>query len=202
MSKAFDLASEESRRPAWEMALLYPDQGTWSVQDYLELDAGRHVEFADGSVEFQPMPDEKHQAIVFFLIQALKTLAASAGGKATMAPFPVRLWGDKFREPDAVFMKREHLNRCAGKYWDGADLAIEVLSESSRDVDLRTKPGEYARAGIPEYWIVDPRERTITVLVLSGESYAAHRVFRDGETARSTVLEGFEVPVTAALDAE
>ena len=148
------------------------------------------------------MPDEKHQAIVFFLIQALKTLAAGVGGKATMAPFPVRLWADKFREPDVVFMKDEHLNRCTRKFWDGADLVIEVLSESNRDLDLHTKPGEYARAGIPEYWIVDPQERSITILVLSGESYTTHGVLRDGQSATSTVLERFEVLVTDVLDAE
>lgn len=178
------------------------DQGTWSVQDYLDLDAGRHVEFAGGSVEYQPIPDEKHQAIVFFLIQALKTLAARVGGKATMAPFPVRLWIDKFREPDVVFMKSENLERCAPRFWDGADLAIEVLSDSNRSVDLHTKPAEYARAGIPECWIVDPQEETVSVLVLNGDSYKTHGVFRRGQTAASKVLEGFEVSVTAVFDAE
>lgn len=201
-SNAFELASQEGRRPAWEIALLFPDQGKWSVQDFLGLDAGRHVEFADGSVEFQPMPDEKHQAIVFFLVRALKTLAAGVGGKATMAPFPVRLWADKFREPDVVFMKSANLERCTRRFWDGADLVIEVLSDSNRDLDLHRKPGEYARAGIPEYWIVDPQERSITILVLSGESYTTHGVLRDGQSATSTVLDGFEVLLTDVLDAE
>jgi Uma2 family endonuclease len=148
------------------------------------------------------MPDEKHQAIVFFLIQALKTLATRAGGKATMAPFPVRLQADRFREPDVVFMKSENLKRCTQEFWNGADLAIEVLSDSTRSVDLHTKPGEYARAGIPEYWIVDPRQETVSVLVLSGEAYKTHGVFRRGQTAASTVLEGFDVSVTDVFDAE
>lgn len=184
------------------MALLYPDQGSWSVEDYLRLDAGRHVEFSSGSVEFQPMPDEKHQAIVFFLVRALKRLASRAGGKATMAPFPVRLWADTFREPDVVFMRSEHLDRCTLKFWDGADLVIEVLSESNRDLDLHTKASEYARAGIPEYWVVDPDGRSMTILVLVEDGYATHGEFRDGQKAVSRVLESFEVSVTAVLDAE
>lgn len=69
-----------------------------------------------------------------------------------MAPFPIQLWANKFREPDVAFMLPPHLERCVGKYWDGADLVVEILSESHRTTDLETKRIEYARAGIPEYW--------------------------------------------------
>jgi Uma2 family endonuclease len=53
------------------------------------------------------------------------------------------------------------------KYADGADLVIEVLSKD-RDRDLQMKRLEYAQAGIPEYWIGDPRDQRITVLRLAG----------------------------------
>jgi hypothetical protein len=43
--KVLELASREGRRPTWEMALIYPDQGGWTVAEYLRLDIGRHVEF-------------------------------------------------------------------------------------------------------------------------------------------------------------
>ncbi len=97
--QALELASEEGRHPTWEMALLYPDQGGWREEDYLRLDIGRRVDFSKGNVEFQPMPDEKHQAILFFLVQALKTFASRKGGKATMAPFPFRLWEENTESP-------------------------------------------------------------------------------------------------------
>lgn len=201
-TKAFELASKEGRRPTWEMALLYPDQGSWTEDDYLGLDIGRHVEFCTGSLEFQPMPDEKHQAIVFFFIQALKAFASVAGGKATLAPFPMRLWEEKYREPDVLFMKGGHVSRCRGKFWDGADIVIEVLSESNRDEDLVTKRGEYAKAKIPEYWIVDYENRRITVLVLQDQAYIVHGEFGDGQAATSRVLQDFQVQVTTVLEAE
>ena len=200
--KAFELASEEGRRPTWEMALLYPDQGGWTEDDYLGLDIGRHVEFSKGHVEFQPMPDEKHQAILFFLVQTLKAYASREGGKATMAPFAMRLWEEKYREPDALFMKAENLQRCRRKFWERADLVVEVLSESNRDQDLETKRTEYAQAVIPEYWIVDPDESKITVLTLQEKAYVVHGEFTKGEKATSSVLVGFQVDVTAALEAE
>jgi Uma2 family endonuclease len=200
--KAFDLAAEEGRRPTWEMALLYPDQGTWTEEEYLALDIGRAIDFAAGAIEFRPMPDEKHQAIVFFLVQALKAFASRAGGKATMAPFPMRLWEEKYREPDVLFMKKENLGRCRRKFWDRADLVIEVLSGGGRAQDLKTKRLEYAKAGIPEYWIVDSKHSKLTVLVLDGASYSVGGEFVEGETAASRVLPGFEVDVEAALAAE
>lgn len=182
--------------------MLYPDQGSWTEYDYLGLDIGRHVDFSRGCVELQPMPDEKRQAVLFFLVQALKAFASREGGKATMAPFPMRLWEEKYREPDALFMKREHLDRCKRKFWEHADLVVEVLSESNRDLDLETKRAEYARAGIPEYWIVDPEERKFLVLTLGDKAYVVHGEFVEGQQATSRAVAGFEVDVRGAFEAE
>lgn len=119
-----------------------------------------------------------------------------------MAPFPMRLWEEKYREPDVLFIAEENLGRCRRKYWDRADLVVEVSNESNRDVDLETKRAEYARAGIPEYWIVDPELRKVTVLALDGSAYRVHAEPTYGQVATSNVLAGFDVDVAAALDAE
>jgi Uma2 family endonuclease len=200
--KVLELASKEGRRPTWEMALIYPDQGGWKVNEYLDLDIGRQVEFSKGYLEFQAMPNEKHQAVVIFFVMALKAFASRAGGRVTMAPFPMRLWEDKYREPDVLFMKEEHLNRSKGKFWEGADLVLEVVRDSSREHDLETKRTEYAGAGIPEYWIVDPERGTVTVLTLEGAAYTFYGEFRRGQKAASKVLSSFEADVTAVLEAE
>lgn len=199
---AFDRASREGRYPTWGAALFHPDQGSWTQAEYLQLDAGRHVEYSKGHVELQPMPDEQHQAIVGFLYLALRALASARGGRVRFAPFPVRLWEEKYHEPDVCFMKNENLARCQGRHWDGADLVIEVLSDTNRDHDLVTKRDEYARAGIGEYWIVDPIERKVRLLVLSAGIYVEHAVAMDGQRIASLSLPGFEIDVTAALDAE
>jgi Uma2 family endonuclease len=77
-----------------------------------------------------------------------------------------------------------------------------VVSPSNPDHDLETKRTEYARAGIPEYWIVNPLKETITVLQLEDDAYVEHGVFKRGETATSALLEGFAVSVDATLDAK
>ena len=78
---------------------------------------------------------------------------------------------------------------------------IEVVGPDDPQRDLVEKRADYAEAGIPEYWIVDPRGETITVLALKGEAYAEHDVHVRGDWAASVLLEGFTVDVAAAFDA-
>jgi Uma2 family endonuclease len=86
---------------------------------------------------------------------------------------------------------------------EGADLVVEVVSEGeeNRKRDLVTKPQEYAAAGISEYWIVDPQERQITVLVLEGQAYREHGAFGSGKVATSVLLAGFSASVDAVFAA-
>lgn len=196
--------SDKAEEPTWEIARLFPAQGNWSVEEYLALDTNYLVEFSDGYVEVLPMPTDKHQAIVAYLFLALVAFARKTGGTVRFAPLRVRLWPGKFREPDLVFMSAEHGDRRHNQYWEGADLVVEVVSgsEDDRQRDLVTKRREYAQAGIPEYWIVDPRQELITVLQLSGDAYTEHGRFGRGTIVKSASLAGFEVPVDAVLDAE
>lgn len=186
--------------PAWEIARLFPDQGQWDEGDYLALHTNHLVEFCDGSIEVLPMPTTSHQSIVQFLSNALLAFV-SAGrlGRVLFAPLRVWLRNSKYREPDIVFMLAEHADRIGEKFWRGADLVMEIVSDDpeSRERDLLVKRSEYALAGIAEYWIVDPLEKHVTVLKLSGESYVSHGRWRIGERASSALLAGFEVEVEA-----
>jgi Uma2 family endonuclease len=184
----------------WAVAQLFPLQGQWTEEDYLALHTNHLVELSDGVLEVLPMPTESHQSIVAYLYGALLAFVAPRRlGKVLFAPLRVRLWQGKIREPDIVFMLDEHRDRRAEKAWQGADLVIEVVSPDDPERDLERKPEEYARAGIPEYWIVNPLVGTITVLKLEGGRYVAHGEFRKGEKALSALLAGFEVDVSAAL---
>jgi Uma2 family endonuclease len=192
------------RQPTWAIAELFPDQGDWSEEEYLELDTNRLVEFSDGLLEILPMATTSHQQIVAYLFGMLSAFVNAGDlGTVLFAPLRVRLWPGKFREPDVVFMAKAHAKRIREEFWIGADLAMEVVSgkDEDRRRDLRTKRREYARAKISEYWIVDPSKETVTVLRLAGKRYVVHGVFEKGDVATSSQLRGFEVPVGAALGA-
>jgi Uma2 family endonuclease len=195
---------DDHAEPAWEVALLFPAQGEWSEDDYLWLtDHTRGmVEFTDGHVEVLPMPTDEHQRIVLFLYRALYAFLAARGlGIVLVAPLRLRLRTGRYREPDLLLLLSANDPRRSNRYWTGADLVLEVVSPDDPQRDLVRKRREYARAGVPEYWIVNPASEQILVLRLAGTAYVEHGVFTRGTQANSALLEGFTVAVAAVLDA-
>jgi Uma2 family endonuclease len=186
----------------WEKAQTFPVRYPCTEEEYLALDSNRLLEFADGFLEVLPMPTTYHQRLVAFLYNALNAfVTAQQLGEVLFAALPVRIRKGKEREPDLLFMKSEHASRIRNAYWERPDLVMEIVSENNRRHDLVTKKDEYAQAGIPEYWIVDPEEETITVLVLKPrrKTYVEHGVFAKGTRATSKILPGFSVDVTTAV---
>ncbi len=186
--------------PAWDIARLFPDQGYWDEEEYLALTTNHLVEFDDGFIEVLPMPTTSHQFIVQYLSNLLLAFVTSRElGSVLFAPLRVRLRKGKYREPDVVFMLTEHEDRIGEKYWDRADLVMEVVSGDPEDHerDWVKKRAEYARAKIPEYWIIDPQERTVTVLSLKGKSYAVRsQASKTGEVS-SGIVKGFAADADA-----
>jgi Uma2 family endonuclease len=184
--------------PAWDVALLFPRQGQWDVEEYLSLDTNRQVEFTDGRVEVLPVPTTSHQLILFYLCRMLDDFATARRlGTTLPATLLIQLRPGKIRAPDIVFMDAKHADRIGERFWLGADLVMEIVSKDpkDRDRDLRDKRREYAKAGISEYWIVDPKTKQITVLRLKGNKYLVHGVFGSGKEATSHLLPGFSVDV-------
>jgi Uma2 family endonuclease len=196
-----ELARVETTRvgePVWELALLFPYQGDWTEEEYLALDTNRLIEYTQGYLEVLPMPTMAHQDILLFLFQLLNTYVRQRRlGRVYVAPLPVRLGRREYREPDLLFVSTAKVEAAEGKYPNGADLVVEIVSGSpaDRDRDLVRKRRDYALAGIPEYWIVDPEERAVFVLRLEGGQYVEHGRYVDGQIATSSLLPGFSVPV-------
>jgi Uma2 family endonuclease len=198
----------EGFEPVWDIATLYPAQGAWSEEDYLALtdSTNRLIEFTDGRVEFLEMPTEAHQLIMAFLFEALREFVrAKDAGLVLFMGLRVRIRPNMVREPDVVFIAKENYGRRSNRYWSWADLVMEVVSpdDKSRDRDHRQKVIDYAEAKIPEYWIVDPEEQVIEVLVFSEETqqYQRHGAYRPGSAAASKRLPGFTVDVKSVFDA-
>jgi Uma2 family endonuclease len=193
-----------------QVALLYPRQGEWTEADYLALPAtNRLVELSDGKLVVPDMATDPHQLAVGELFAAMRAFVRDGAlGYVRVAPLPVRLWPGKFREPDIAFLRREHGDRRGEQFWGVPDLVVEVISSrtdhssGTERIDRREKFEEYALAGIPEYWLVDPNRRTIEVYVLREGVYHLLGKWGMGEAARSEVLPGFEVSVRAVLTEE
>lgn len=191
-----EVVVEQAGEPTWEIARLFPYQGTWTEEEYLALDTNHLIEFSEGYLEFLPMPTQSHQFIVFFLYRLLWAFVTERQlGVALAAPMRMRIEPGKYREPGMLFMAAEHAYLRGEQYWSGADLVTEVVSPVDPDRDYIKKRQDYARVGVPEYWIVDPRQQLITVLTLNRGAYRMHGEFRPGVQAHSKLLDGFVVNV-------
>lgn len=202
MAPTLTVPVRPSRRgePLWELMELMPEQGGWSEAAYLALNTRRLVEYNDGCLEVLPMPDAVHQLIVLQLANALNGLPVGGQtGMAVPAPFKLKIPNGRWREPDVSYLTPGNLHRYRTEWWDYADLAIEVVSSDDPSRDYKDKRSDYALAGVPEYWIVDPAAEQITVLVLDGGAYREAQVIRAGGVAASILLPMFRVDLTELL---
>jgi Uma2 family endonuclease len=183
---------------------LLPAQGAWSQDEYLALTehSSRLVEYTDGFLEALPMPTDKHQSVLKFLLFAFSAFVEARGGKVPFAPLRLQIHQGKFREPELLLLLSAPDPRRQNRFWLGADLALEVVSEEKPERDLNEKLGDYAEGRVPEYWIINPQTETISVLCLSGDSYTEAGTYQRGETALSVLLSGFSVAVALVFDAD
>ena len=196
-------------QPVWELATMYPAQGCWSEEEYLELTEGtnRLIELTDGSLEFLALPTRVHQRIVTFLLAVFSAFVdARQLGEVLPGGIRIRTADGKFRIPELIFLSWEKEAAWGGdRFLRGTDIAVEVVSDDdqSHRHGYALKVATYAAAGIPEYWIVDPGDKKIVVYCLdSGAgSYTEHGTFKPGESATSVLFDGFAVDVAAVFDA-
>jgi Uma2 family endonuclease len=183
---------------------ILPRPGTWSEEEYLVLTdhSKRLIEFTDGFLEALPMPTDRHQNVVEFMYLAFMHFIKPRAGKVHVAPLRLRIRPGKFREPDVLLLLSAKDPRRQNRFWLGADLALEVVSEDKPERDLIDKRTDYAEAHVPEYWIVNPQTETITVLRLRENAYEEGGTFRRGQLAASLLLPEFSVAVGEVFDAD
>ncbi len=176
-----------------------PPQGEWTYEDWLKLpDDGYRYEVINGVLYMTPPPRPRHQRVSFRLARRLSDFAEEHHlGEVLVAPIGVRLPNQPVPfQPDILFIRAERLDIIGEENVEGVpDLIVEILSPSNWLYDRREKMKVYEEAGVPEYWIVDPRTRTVEVYVLEEGAFLQVGQYGAGEVARSQVLAGFEVLV-------
>jgi len=174
-----------------------PKQGHWTYEDYLRLpNDGRRYEIIKGVLHVVNAPNFRHQFVVSTLVRLIGNFVIENNlGLVLSAPFEVHL-SETTRpvQPDVLFIRRKNRPPLKAAFFDGApDLVVEVVSPRSVRVDRVTKFEVYERAGIPEYWIVSPKTRSVEIYTPSGGEYALHGEYTGAEIIHSVVLEGLEI---------
>ena len=171
--------------------LVGPPQGRWTYADYAALpDDGNRYEIIAGVLYTTPAPGAGHQSVSARLVTFLVTHVEFAGlGRVFAAPVDVELAPDTVVQPDIVVILSANLDRITPSRIIGApDLVVEILSPGTAGYDRREQQDAYARAGVGEYWIVDPGAQTVELLTLEQGGYRSHGVFRGQARLPSSVV--------------
>ena len=169
-----------TQKMTYEEFLAWADEDTWA-------------EWVDGEVILLSPVSNKHQDLAGFLAALLRLFAeAHQAGTVIIAPFQMKTAADlPGREPDIIFIAREHIDRLQDVYMDGpADLVVEIISPDSRTRDRRRKFGEYQRGGVREYWLLDPLRKRAEFHHRGDDGLYRQIPIGDDGILHSAVLEG------------
>jgi Uma2 family endonuclease len=150
-----------------------------TVHDYRMMpEGGPRYQLVQGRFYMSPAPNRFHQQIVMNVAFMLRTfLERHPIGEVYIAPFDVFLTDIDAYQPDVLFVSKANAGILTDAGAEGPpDLAVEVLSPKTSFLDLGTKRDVYARTGVKELWIIDPKPMTVAV----------YRLQKDGDTPEAT----------------
>ena len=170
----------------------------YTFADCLTWGENERIEIINGEAVMMAPPTRIHQEILMELSRQLANFLEGKKCKVYPAPFAVRLFEkdgdtpedvDTMVEPDiSVVCDHDKLDKhgCKG----APDLVVEVLSPSTQRHDRLVKLDLYQRAGVREYWIVDPDSSTVQVFMLKDGYLHPHEVYSEKDIAKVNVLDG------------
>ena len=177
-----------------------------TYDDLLALpDDGLRHELIDGEHYMTPSPGSAHQVIVGNLHLLIAAFVRDRRlGVIMLAPFDIVFSPHDVVEPDLIYFLADRFKEIVGERnaQGPPDLAIEVLSPSTRRRDEIVKRRLYERTGVREYWIVDPELETIKVYRLDGGKYqkGAELSLEDNACVTTPMLPDLEVPLKRVFE--
>lgn len=171
-------------------------QRRMTFQEFSKLPEQAGLQLIDGFLVKEPSPRYGHQAIIGLLHLKIAPYVNEQGlGRVILAPFDVVLADDQVLQPDIMFVAAERLHFIKDNGLFGApDLAVEVLSPSSRRYDTGRKRELYFEYGCGELWIIDPDELTVVLSVRGEKGWQDTLLTRD-DVLVSPALGGFRLPI-------
>jgi len=185
------------------LALKLEDRFTYG--DYLTWDDDERWELIDGvPYNMSPSPKVAHQRILLELGRQFANFLLGKPCHAFIAPFDVRLpEADESDDLVETVVQPDLTVICDQRKLDEAgcrgapDLVVEILSPSTAQKDLKIKFARYERAGVREYWIIDPTGKTVQVFTLGPDGrYGRPQVYTDGDTAPVGIFPDLEINLT------
>jgi Uma2 family endonuclease len=182
-----------------------PPQGEWTFADWEQLgvDGENRYEVIDGVLYMTTAPKNLHQWVISRLIKHVGFPAEDGYGAFwAVAPIGVLMPGADPVQPDFLIILSENIGIIHdGRIRGVPDLIVEVLSPGSVEYDEGVKLEAYARAGVPEYGVIDPRARRLRLYTLSkGSVYPPPREFSADDAISFACLPSISFPLAALFE--
>ena len=182
-----------------EAAAIYKTRKkVYTYQDYIEMPYdGKRYEIINGELIMPPAPNTIHARVSKRIYKKLLKYSQDESiGEIFYSPIDVILEDTNVVQPDLLFIFKERSHIIKEENIKGApDFIIEILSPLTAYYDLIEKKEMYARFGVKEYWIVDPKKQRIEIHLNKENIFELRqRLDKEGE-AKSDVLKGFQVDV-------
>ncbi|MCL6479787.1 MAG: Uma2 family endonuclease [Peptococcaceae bacterium] len=165
----------------------------YTVEDYMKMDDGQRYELIGGKLIMVPRPGPKHQRVGAEIVTAFKNYLKRNPSGEIFYEVDVLLSGQVV-SPDLIFISQDRLDIVKELNIQGApDLVIELLSPSTAKYDKKEKRHLYLANGIKEYWMVDPDQQLVEVLIAGGNEWRWAGVFDREDVLTTTLLPGLEI---------
>jgi Uma2 family endonuclease len=160
-------------------------------------DDGLRYEVVDGELFMTPAPGWAHQYALGNLYGLIWTHVRGRGlGQVVTAPVGVVLDAETAVQPDLVYVSRQRAGMISERGVEGApDLVVEALSPSTEARDRGLKLRRYAAAGVPHYWLLDPRQKALEAYRLGEGGYELTGAYGTGSTFRPELFPGLAIPI-------
>ncbi len=167
----------------------------FTYEDYRNTPEGERYELLDGELIMPPAPSIGHQRIDTSLGSLLHTFVKKMGlGEVFHAPTDVVFTDTNVVQPDILYVSNERSHVITTDNIRGApNLIVEILSPSTARYDRTLKRTLYARHGVGEYWLADPHDKTVTVMLLGAGGFKVAAIYGEGDTLTSPTLEGLRL---------
>ncbi len=170
----------------------------YTVADLERLRLGNTVryELIEGKIFVSPSPATPHQRGSRRTLVTFDGILTDLGlGEVFSAPYDVQLGEDTVVEPDLVVVLNDRASFIGPDHIAGVpSLVVEILSPSSRRADTVTKRAAYARAGVPEYWLIDAEACLVVVQSEPvGDEYRQTTIFQRTDEAVSATITALAV---------
>lgn len=175
----------------------YADYFRWKFEERVELIKGKVFEMS-------PAPNQYHQVLAGKIYLELGNFLRKSPCKVFFAPFDVRLPRKSNNDEDIITVlqpdlcvicdkaKLSDIRGCLG----APDIVVEILSPSNSTKELKNKYDVYEEAGVKEYWVVFPQEKTMLVYTLTDSKFISSKLMVAGDIITSSVLPGFTMDLT------